>query len=183
MRMILALLCLAAGALPASAQTQPDRYSGGRRAAEAAANGTMRLAAYQGPMLTWANKRLPGPAPEPAPAAAAPRPTRAFQPQAERSAAATAPAPRALPASLYAPPPASAPAPTPAPQKLAQAAPPAPIARRSDEAHFYSIHRPFGLTPDAIPTPPPGERYILVGPPDTRSAPADDAPQDDDKPF
>lgn len=47
-----------------------------------------------------------------------------------------------------------------------QAAPtPAPTPGvRSGGAHLYSLHRAYGMTPDAIPPPPIGDNFILVGP-------------------
>ncbi len=43
------------------------------------------------------------------------------------------------------------------------------------EARLYSLHREYGLQPDAIPEPAAGQRYVLVGPPDRPAAPRDDA--------
>lgn len=73
-----------------------------------------------------------------------------------------------LPQSLYGPAQAAAP---PA-QQMAQAAP-----AGGGRTHLYSVHRPYGLTPDAIPAPPAGDRYILVGPPDA-PAPSEEAADD-----
>ena len=44
---------------------------------------------------------------------------------------------------------------------------------------LYSVHRGYGMTPDAIPEPPPGDRYVLIGPPD---APQSAKTDDDDAP-
>lgn len=53
----------------------------------------------------------------------------------------------------------------PSPASQPQAAPaPAPAPARSGGAHLYSLHRAYGMTPDAIPPPPIGDNYILVGP-------------------
>jgi hypothetical protein len=68
----------------------------------------------------------------------------------------------------------AAPAPV---RQVAQAAPHA-----GEQVHYYSLHRAYGLTPDAIPEPPPGQRYVLMGPPDqpqARSADRDDDDNDD----
>lgn len=73
-----------------------------------------------------------------------------------------------LPQSLYGP------APAAAPLRQVAAAPSAGGGR----THLYSVHREYGLTPDAIPALPTGDRYVLVGPPDAPPAPeeaADDA--------
>ena len=45
---------------------------------------------------------------------------------------------------------------------------------------FYSVHRGYGLTPDAIPEPPAGDRYVLIGPPD---APAPKTDEQDGEPL
>lgn len=63
------------------------------------------------------------------------------------------------------------PPPAEAPRQLAQSAP-LPAARPGG-VQLYSLHREYGLTPDAIPAPPQGPNYILVGPPD--APPAEDA--------
>ncbi|MEW6596551.1 MAG: hypothetical protein AB1429_03540 [Pseudomonadota bacterium] len=70
------------------------------------------------------------------PPAAAP----VLQSEAEAEAAAAGPA---LPNSIYAPPP---------PSQTAAAPPPQPVGPNS--ARFYSVHRDYGLTPDAIPVAP-----------------------------
>jgi hypothetical protein len=48
-----------------------------------------------------------------------------------------------------------------------------PPAHAGTEARLYSLHRAYGLQPDAIPEPPAGQRYVLVGPPDHATAPKD----------
>lgn len=91
----------------------------------------------------------------------------------------------ALPTSIYgATTPQAAPAPTAAPQKLAALAlapTPTPARTVGGATRLYSVHRGYGLTPDAIPEPPAGNRYVLIGPPDgggveTKSNIEDDAP-------
>lgn len=167
-----------------------------------------QAASYGGPMLGWANKRSPRtepaattPAPQPPQALALahqfartaptqrPTPTRAsvpptvqpgYEPVARAPIAPAQAPPDAAPALLGGPPPASlpqslyGPAPATAPQRQVAAAPSAGGGR----THLYSVHREYGLTPDAIPAPPTGDRYVLVGPPDAPPAPeeaADDA--------
>lgn len=78
-------------------------------------------------------------------------------------AAAAPPAPQPQP-QYQAPPPAEA------PRQIAQSTP-LPAARPGG-AQLYSLHREYGMTPDAIPAPPQGPNYILVGPPD--APPAED---------
>ncbi len=80
-----------------------------------------------------------------------------------------APPRKALPTSIYgaATPQAAPPAPTAAPQKLAALTPtPTPVRTVGGATRLYSVHRGYGLTPDAIPEPPAGNRYVLIGPPD-----------------
>lgn len=96
---------------------------------------------------------------------------------------ATAQPRKALPTSIYgATTPQIAPAPTAAPQKLAALAPtPTPARTVGGATRLYSVHRGYGLTPDAIPEPPAGNRYVLIGPPDgggveAKSNIEDDAP-------
>lgn len=93
----------------------------------------------------------------------APQPPAPTQPQSP---------PSALPTSLYTPPPADAQ--IGAPTRIAAAA-------SRDSSRLYSVHRPYGLAPDAIPEPPAGDRYVLIGPPDSggvANTPADDADDD-----
>jgi hypothetical protein len=126
--------------------------------------------AYRGPVLTWESKRAlqqaiaSRPAPSPAP-----RPT--------PSPARYAPPRAALPDSLYAP--------TPATQ-LRQAAPALSTAGGPGAPpRFYSLHREYGMTPDAIPAQPSQPRYVLVGPPDEPAGKPDGgkaASSDDDGP-
>ena len=44
---------------------------------------------------------------------------------------------------------------------------------------LYSVHRGYGMTPDAIPEPQAANRYVLIGPPD---APPSAKTDDDDAP-
>ncbi len=80
-------------------------------------------------------------------------------------AAAAPPAPQAQPQYQH-----PAPSPAEVPRQIAQSAP-LPAARPGG-VQLYSLHREYGLTPDAIPAPPQGPNYILVGPPD--APPAED---------
>lgn len=52
--------------------------------------------------------------------------------------------------------------PPPTPQRLAEA----PVAPRSvgGATRLYSVHRGYGLEPDAIPEAPSDNRYVLIGP-------------------
>ena len=100
---------------------------------------------------------------------AAPRPATA---QTTPPPAAPAPPPVAaqsgLPTSLYSPPPADAA--IGRPQQIAEATSlTAPVAAGVGEgSRLYSVHRGYGLAPDAIPTPQ-GDHYVLIGPPDSGS--------------
>lgn len=186
MRVALAIAVGLACPSLAGAQAAGDRYG---------PPSTMQLTAvageaWRGPALGWANKPAAAPTPQNA-LPAAPSPYREarvyapFQPQVplplQRSppqpAAAAAPhaEARPLPTSLYSPaqsapvrPPVSAvqsaattPAPPP-PQRMAAATP----RPNGGAPRFYSVHRGYGLEPDAIPGPPAGSRYVLIGPPD-----------------
>jgi hypothetical protein len=161
------LISLAVGLLVVTAaKAEPqDRYGPPRPAKERALE-LAALRGYQGPALSWSNKRT-----------ARPEPT--------RTVAVTAPSPEFAPT----PAPAQRPSPPPAP-RLAYANPvlarPAPAAAIQPAARpaqtsampgprYYSVHREFGLAPDAIPDQPAQPRYVLVGPPD-RSA-QEDAPK------
>lgn len=69
---------------------------------------------------------------------------------------------------------------SPAPRQMAAApqaaAPPAPRTGGAGAGgQLYSLHREYGLTPDAIPAPAGGPNYILVGPPDAPEAGGDEA--------
>jgi hypothetical protein len=62
------------------------------------------------------------------------------------------------------------------PQRLAEAAPTAHSG--GEQARLYSVHRPYGLTPDAIAEPAQGQQgYVLIGPSGggVAQAPAEDA--------
>jgi hypothetical protein len=116
----------------------------------------------------------------PTPGQAAPQAS--VQPQALPSniygAATTVPAAadrvQAGPALAGGPPPAQ-------PQQLAAVAPQA--ARTVGGApRFYSLHRGYGLEPDAIPEPPAGNRYVLIGPPDDGGGVESKSKSDDDDP-
>ena len=89
------------------------------------------------------------------------------------------PAPPARAAAAPMPSLAGPPPPSPAalaPQQVAQAEP-----RSGEPVHFYSVHRGYSLTPDAIPEPSRDRGYVLIGP--SASAPKDrttDRDDDDD---
>ena len=200
MRHLLILAVLLAG--PAAAQPAGDRYSpadapGAGRYGQAPVSQR-----YSGRVLTWSGKITTAPSPTAAPRYAdaapqlrgvpshAPAPA-AFQPQAPYVAPAR-PAPvREAQAAPAAPPPKAAPQPAPdaavqaakapLPTSLYGAATRGPVlaggppVRAGTEAHLYSLHREYGLQPDAIPEPAAGQRYVLVGPPDRAAPPRDDA--------
>lgn len=165
MRLVLAIAVLAVSAV--SAHAAEDRY--GPRpgapvaAATAAAPGTMQP--YAGATLGWSGKVAPTPvaAPSAAPSRPAMIPGGLYRPApAPQTPVAAAPA-------AYAPPVASA-APTslysrPVAQQQIDLLPPPPSPTRvqgglyaSGGARYYSVHRPYGETPDPIPAVPEGER-------------------------
>ena len=176
MRLLLAFAVLALSVT--SAHAGEDRY--GPRGAPAA-GGRQAPSPYSGPMLRWAGKTA-APATASAPirqqaparpelmggglyrAAPAPQPPVAMAP-------ASIPArPTAMPAApaRYAPPSAQQTAPqslysAPAPRAVATSLPPPTSATMvqgglyaSAGPRFYSVHRPYGETPDPIPATPAG---------------------------
>lgn len=201
MRAVLAIIVGLAFPLTAAAQTAGDRYGPTSAARLNQAAGE----AYQGRALSWANKQAvvqsnAAVALPPAPTPYREQPTYApFQPQVPLPMQQRAPAPVAytqpLPTSIYAPvaptapaapPPVRAVAPTTATPRAAAPQPPVQPQRvaamvppgQGGATRLYSVHRGYGMTPDAIPEPPAGNRYVLIGPPDV--APAPDAKTDDD---
>jgi hypothetical protein len=127
------------------------------------------------PELAYARPPQPIAAPPSPPVRAAAAAPAAISPRPEAAPRRTAAAP-ALPDSLYSPPP-----PAPAPQRLAQAPPPATAPTEGSHVRLYSVHRQYGLAPDAIPAPPANaSNYVLIGVPsdgDKRET------ADADKPF
>ncbi len=116
-----------------------------------------------------------------------------FVPQAPYQAqrpSAPAPSLDQAPASppVYAPPPSNlygGPPPLPeqaavaASQKVADAS---AVTRRTGEgSKLYSMHRAYGLEPDAIPQVEGGDRYVFIGPPDPPVKKTDDNDDDDSK--
>jgi Wiskott-Aldrich syndrome protein len=169
MRLALALVALACAG-SAAAEPVQDRYGPPRKAPPPHAR------AYDGRLLGWAGKSAPAlPQVEPAQVAARPqplppaRPPEAAPPPPVRQAAA------ALPQSLYD---AAPPAPAPAP-RLAQVQP--PPQRGAAPSRLYSLHREYGMAPDAVPAVPSGANYVLIGPPDL-PAEAEDGPAPARKP-
>lgn len=157
MRLVLVIAVLASSAV--CAQAAEDRY-GPSRVGPAA--GSLAAQPYAGPTLSWPGKAAPtlpptavvGPAARPelladglyrpatAPQAATPRP---------RPAAYGPPAP--APQTLY-----DRPAPQAAVLPPPPSSPPAPGGLYGGTGpRFYSLHRPYGETPDPIPAPPPGD--------------------------
>ncbi|UTP38729.1 hypothetical protein M9M90_16075 [Phenylobacterium sp. LH3H17] len=206
MRLGLLIVALAS-ASPAAAQMAGDRYGDRSPTAAAAAIG----ASYDGPTLSWSRKTQPAspvagglpPAPR-IQRGPEPRAYQPFQPQTPIPLQWSAPKAN-LPGTLYDTPPAAAaqqiaatPPPAPAaqaqPMRLAAVAPspallggpPATVASTPRGAggatRLYSVHRGYGLTPDAIPQQPGGDRYVLIGPPDAdvqaSPKPDDDGPDD-----
>lgn len=80
------------------------------------------------------------------------------------------PPPGPLPTSIYGQAAAPPPAPAPAPRAFVQAS----AAPRTGGSQLYSLHREYGMTPDAIPAPPAGDNFILVGPPDAPAVAGDE---------
>ncbi len=203
MRLPLATLVLSAGlalasAAPVLAQAvTQDRYGPPPAGAPGGLTGS---GPYSGQMLNWAAKR-DGATTGQLAAHARPEPlalARQFIPQTAHQAAPEqtpmtaigparppalelmgGPPPASLPTSIYGSRPPQPQAPVrqlaQAPQMIspAPASAPAPGAR-SGRAHFYSLHRAYGMTPDAIPPPPVGNNFILVGPPSAPGGMGDD---------
>lgn len=164
MRLVLAIALLAASVV--SANAAEDRY--GPRQAAAPVAGTLSSPAgqpYAGAMLGWSGKSA-APTPQAARPPAPVRPTlmpgglyrSAPPPQAPVAAAPPAPAgyASAAPTSLYS---------RPTAQTPVDRLPPPPSATTaqgglyaSSGPRFYSVHRPYGETPDPIPAVPAGER-------------------------
>lgn len=177
MRLVLAIAVLAASA--AGSAQAGDRYGSTVAAPRGAAAAV--AVPYSGPLLSWSGKAAPA-APQ-APTSVVAPPTMipgglyrpALAPQAPPLQAPRAQPPAAQPAPAYASawtPPAAAPqslysrpvpaGPTPAPT-AALAPPPGPTPAlgglyATNAPRFYSVHRPYGETPDPIPMPPAGDR-------------------------
>lgn len=157
MRIVLAIAVLASSA--AYAQAAEDRY-GPSRAGPAA--GSIAAQPYAGPTVSWPGKaaQTPPPAVAAAPAARPEllagglyRPAPAPQAATPQPRPAVYGPPSSAPRSLYDP---------PAPQAAALPPPPPPSPAAGGlyagtGPRFYSLHRPYGETPDPIPTPPPGD--------------------------
>lgn len=165
MRLVLAITVLAASA--SSAHAAEDRYGPRQAAAPVAVATSATARPYAGSMLGWSGKSA-------APAPQAERPTAPVRPalmsgglyrpssppQAPVAAAPPAPAPAGYastaPTSLYSRPSSQTPV-----DRLPP--PPSPTTVQgglyaSSGPRFYSVHRPFGETPDPIPAVPAGER-------------------------
>ncbi|HUZ12501.1 MAG TPA: hypothetical protein VMU93_06615 [Caulobacteraceae bacterium] len=164
----LALVALPVAAAAGPAAAHPDRY-GPSAVADPGASAVSGPEVYHGRFLDWPDKRAPVQAsavrPErraASPAPAAPLPA-AVEP--DRANPAASPTASAQPPPALAPPPAA-----PATRALAQAAPPA-----ADPDHtgvrYYSLLRPYGLTPDPIPMPK-HRPMVLIGPPDASASAA-----------
>lgn len=119
-----------------------------------------RTGAYGQPALSMAAPATAAPLPAPAQQAANAAPPAENAPW--KRLMGPAPAPAATNALADAPAPAAiAPASPPAPQPYAAARPaPAP----GDQARYYSLHREYGETPDAIPAPQKTQVFLAGGP-------------------
>ena len=212
MRTLLVLtLTTAALASPATAQGAMDRYGYSRISQSA---GGQLPQTSPGRVLSWANKGSPEPSVAQTNSAQAngdpTEPQRAttyqaqapYQPAPQRLAALSSP-PRYMqsqqpPPVIQSPPPEREPfvpsqrlalaggPPQSSPPSLAQPiAPSAPAG--SGQARYYSLHREYGLTPDAIPEQPLGNRFVLIGPSSSAqkdpALDADDEGGAGDKPF
>lgn len=158
MRLVLAIALLAASVVNANAAE--DRY-GPRQTAAAPTSPAAQP--YVGSLLGWSGKSA-APAPQAAQPAAPVRPAlmpgglyrSAHPPQAPAGAPAPTGYATAAPTSLY-----SRPA-SPAPAARLPPPPSPPTVQgglyASSGPRFYSVHRPYGETPDPIPAVPAGER-------------------------
>lgn len=181
MRTLLALsLTAAALASPAAAQGSMDRYGYGP-----APQALSRSAPAQQDrrFLSWANKAATTSDAEVQQERQVSS-YQTFQPQApyrqpepQRYAALVEPTPRAYsPPTYVAPPQARPEAQSPVElaggppervpvQRVAAARPmPQAAAGPNGQARYYSLHREYGLTPDAIPEQQLGSNYVLIGP-------------------
>ena len=61
-------------------------------------------------------------------------------------------------------------------KRAAEAPPPAvaPPAVGKQAPRLYSLHREYGMSPDAIPAPPKGDNYVLIAPPEEPKSDKDD---------
>ena len=180
MRAILILsLVTSALASPVHAQWAGDRYGYGPAPRS---NPASALPATTGRVLNWSNKSVAVAEPA-ADDRGGPRyETRAqYEPQRpidrppERLAALSPSPNSSLPPMARQPSRSYSPPPVPlelagGPSAQSQYTPPEPPVRQvaaagaSGQARYYSLHREYGLAPDAIPEQPTGARYVLIGP-------------------
>lgn len=169
MRLPLAIVAFACAG-SAAAEPMQDRYGPPRKAAPP------QTRPYEGRLLGWAGKAAQQ-APQPAQVAARPepqplaRPTAPIAPTRASRAATPPPAAAALPQSLYDAP--AAPVPPPAPQMAQAPSAPAPQ-RGAAPSRLYSLHREYGMAPDAAPAMSSQTSYVLIGPPDGPDLPAEE---------
>ena len=163
-----------------------DRYGPARHDAAHILASHQADGPYQGRLLTWSSRAFTPQVPESS-AVAAPIAAVAAPPERVRpSPTATVAPPRqaravAPPDSLYAPPPPQA-----APQRLAQAPMAAAAGEQGSHVRLYSVHRQYGLAPDAIPPATTGSGYVLIGPREGSGAGSDretTSDDDADRPF
>ncbi len=197
-------LLTSALATPVHAQWAGDRYGFGPAPKSAAAAAPSAMA---GRVLSWSNKLATA-----SPLAVSPSQNSSYEARAQNEP--TPPldsVPQRIAALSPAPDPASRPfarqpvqrfAPAPRSVELAggpteppqYARPEQPIrqvatAGTSGQARYYSLHREYGLAPDAIPEQPTGARYVLIGPSPSDELGRDNSEDHDspegasDKPF
>ena len=140
----------------------PARYAAPQRYAAATPTYT--------PTLPPATAYVAPPPPRPTPAAAAPYVAPPEQVARRRPPTAQAAAPT---------PPAAAATPHPAAQALAQndTGPAVSPTLQPTGVHYYSLHREYGLTPDAVETPK-DRPMVLIGPPDNPPTQRQDSADD-----
>jgi hypothetical protein len=115
--------------------------------------------------------------------------TPAFDPPVRAQPAPAPAAQRAAPTQAEAPAHPAGPQPAPARTAYAlaggppdeQAPAPAAPPRVGSAPRFYSLHREYGRTPDAIPPQASAPRYVLIGPPDAPDAKASSDHGDEDE--
>ena len=197
-------LLTSALATPVHAQWAGDRYGFGPAPKSAAASASPVAV---GRVLNWANKSVASTEP-PTDDRQDPRdesrthyePQRPNDRQPERFAA-LSPSPNLMPPSIarlsarsYSTPVAPLDLAGGPPEHAQYTPPEQPIrqvatAGTSGQARYYSLHREYGLAPDAIPEQPTGARYVLIGPSPSDELGRDNSEDHDspegasDKPF
>lgn len=141
---------------PARLPPPPGRY-------RAAAAPPYQMFTPQVPLPLQAKARAAAAQPadlySPAPVAQAPAAPPPAAPKPVRAAQQAAPKPASPPPQMLA----TAPEPTP-PQRVAAVGPPPSPRAVGGATRLYSVHRGYGMEPDAIPEAPADNRYVLIGP-------------------